>query len=502
MNDLAEKALRAATVTRQAVAARPAPVIAATGFIAAAATVVAGGRLGAAPAAVPYNVWLGLLSGASYRITGPTLGFSMLAAIAALLALWFVALRLAAQDRLALRAIWGCAIAWAIPFAVGPPLLSTDLFSAVARGLLARDGSSPYHHPPSDLGAARIVDAIDPSRRTLRSIDGPLANLVSHLAVSIGGGHPLAAVIVLRAVAVVSVIVIGRCAVTLGEARRASALTMTVLNPMVLLFVLSAGQYAGLLAAVLLACFVAARRQHWVGAVVLAAVAAGIKPIALLAVPTVIATHVRATDRELRARIVVRDASAAVVVLVGCTFAVPYGLGWIANLGDAIRDTVPFAPASVIADVVGWMVPPASYDDLQTGGRISAAAAAATAVCYLFATMRRRPMEQTVGYALLSAAILAPVVYPSTMLFGLVCLAPVATGLHRDWVVALSCAACVLTPVGFTERGAQFVTLAGLIVIAGGLALRLLRHAGDAPERTQQISADEPRSEHPVPERS
>jgi hypothetical protein len=267
---------------------------------------------------------------------------------------------------------------------------------------------------------------------------------------------------------------------------------------MVLLFVVSAGQYGGLVAAALLACFVAARRRHWVRAVVLAGVAAGIKPIALLAVVAVIATHVRARDRALRTRIVLRDGTVAVAVLVGCAFAVPYGLGWIWNLGEAIRDTVPFAPASVIADIVGWMVPPASYDDLQTGGRISAAAAAVTAVCYLFATMRRRPLEQTVGYSLLAAAILAPVVYPSVLVFGLICLAPVVTGANRDWVVALSCATCVLTPVGFTERGAQFVTLAGLLVIAAGLAARPLR----AARRTRAISAGEPRSERPVPERS
>jgi alpha-1,6-mannosyltransferase len=495
VNDLAEKALQALAVTRRAVAARPAPALAAAGAGAAAATVVTGGRLGAAPAAVPYNVWFGLLPGASYQITGPGLGFGMLAAIAALVAMWLLALRLAAQSRLAVRAVWGCAAAWAAPFAIGPPLLSTDLFSAVTRGLLARDGLSPYHHPPGDLGPARVVDAIDPTLRTVRSIDGPLANLVSHLAVSIGGGRPLAALIVLRVVAVLSVIVIGRCALVLGAAHRPSALTMAVLNPVVLLFVVSAGQYAGLLAAVLLACFVAARRHRWISAIVLAAVAAGIKPIALLAVVVVIATHVHARDRRLRTRILLRDGTVAVGVLVGCTFAVPYGLGWAWNLSEAIHNTVPFAPASVVADVVGWMVPPASYDDLQTGGRISAAAAAVTVVCYLFATMRRRPLEQTVGYALLWAAILAPVVYPSVLAFGLVCLAPVVVGVYRGWVVALSCGACVLTPVGFSERGAQFVTLGGLVVIAAGLVPRLVR----AYRPAAPVSVDEPRSEHPVP---
>jgi hypothetical protein len=495
VNDLAEKALQALAVTRRSVAARPAPALATAGFIAASVTVVTGGRLGAAPAAVPFTNWFGLQPSANYRLTGTGLAVGMLVAIAALIALWLLALALVARGRLAVRAVWACAAAWSAPFAIGPPLLSTDLFSSVARGLLARDGSSPYHHPPTDLGEVRIVDAIDLVRRTLRSIDGPLANLVSHLAISISGGRPLPALIVLRAVAVVSVIVIGRCAVVLGAADGPSALTMCVLNPMTLLYVISAGQYAGLLAAVLLSCFVAARRRHWISAVILASVAAGIKPIALIAVVAVIATHVRVCDRHLRTRIILRDGAIALAALLGCTFAEPYGLGWAWNLAEAIHDTVPFAPASVVADVVGWMVPPASYDDLQTGGRIAAAAAAVTVICYLFATMRRRPMEQTVGYSLLWAAILAPVVYPSLLVFGLLCLAPVVTGIYRDWVIALSCAACVLTPVGFSERGAQFVTLGGLLVIAGCLAPRLIR----AYRPTVDVSGDEPRSEHPVP---
>jgi hypothetical protein len=495
VNDLAEKALQALAVTRRTVADRPAPALAGAGFVAASAVVVTGGRLGAAPAAVPFTTWFGLQPSANYRITGAGLGAGMLVATAALIALWLLALALAARDRLAVRAVWLCAAVWSAPFAIGPPLLSTDLFSSVARGLLARDGLSPYHHPPSDLGDARIVDAIDPMRRTLRSIDGPLANLVSHLAVSISGGRSLPALIVLRIVAVAAVIVIGRCALLLGGTRRASALAMSVLNPMVLLFVVSAGQYGGLLAAVLLACFVAARRRHWISAVLLASIAAGAKPIALIAVVAVIATHIRARDSRLHTRIVVRDGAIAVVALVGCTFAVPYGLGWAWNLSGAIHDTVPFAPASVVADVVGWIVPPASYDDLQTGGRISAAAAAATVICYLFATMRRRPVEQTVGYALLWGAILAPVVYPSLLVFGLLCLAPVVSGVHRDWVIALSCAACVLTPVGFSERGAEFVTLGALLLIAAWLAPRLIR----AYRPTTDVSGDEPRSERPVP---
>lgn len=474
MNDLAEKALHELNLVRRGVSARPAPVLATLGFGAAAGVMTIGARLGAAPDAVPINRWAGLLPGAGYVITTPGLGFAMLATILALIGVWLVSVWLATRDRLSRREVWSMATVWAVPFAVGPPLLSTDLYAAVARGLLARNGLNPYHHAPLDLGAERIVGAIDPTWRGAKSSDGPLATLVQHLAVSVAGGHATTALLGLRALAIIAVAVIGYCAVELSGGRGPVALSLTVLNPMVLLFVVSAGEFAGLFAAVVLAGFVAVARRRWAIAIVLVCMAAGLKPVGLIVLPVVIAAHVLAAEQQ-RLRTALRDVGLAALVLVVSSLVVPNGLGWLWNLNDAIHEHVPFAPASVLAYIVGWMVPAANYDDLQTGGRISAAAAAVTAVAYLYVTMRRRPPPLTAALALLIAAVLAPVVYPSSLLIGLVCLAPL--GAYREWVIALSCAACVLTPVGFGERGAQFLTLVCLVVIALALVGYYLRTA-------------------------
>ncbi len=466
MNDLAEKALDGLIAARRAVVARPVPALAATGFGFAAVIMVTGARLGAAPSAVPINRWLGLLPEAGYRITDVATGLVMLGAIVALLVTWIVTFAVALRRRLTERQLWSVAASWAVPFVIGPPLLSTDVFAAVARGLLSRAGVSPYIRPPSQLGELRIVDAIDATWRGAESSEGPLSTMLGHLVVTVCGGAVVPALLVFRLIALVSTIVVGRCAAELaGGRRRQSALCLTVLNPAVLLFVVSAAQLVGLLAALLLTAMVAARRRRWPAAAIAIALAAALKPVALVTVPVVIAYHAFGQSAREAWRRVLRDVGLVAVVLALVTVAVPHGLGWLANFGDAFHEHLGYTPATAAGNLIGLVVP-AAYDDVQTGARIATAVAGVVAVIALLMTMRMRPLEQTLGLALLATALAAPVLYPQFLLWGLVCLAARADTVQRFWLVALSCAACVMTPDGLGEQGGEAAAFAGIAVIA------------------------------------
>lgn len=474
MNDLAEKALHGLDVVRRAVAARPVPALAGTGLLVGGAVAVLAARIGAAPAAVPLTRWFGLQPHAGYRVTGLVAGFALLAAIAALTALWVSTLHVVRTRALGEHQVWTIAVAWLAPFVLGPPLLSTDAYSYVARGLLARAGLSAYHHGPSALGGVDIVTAIDPNWRSAQSTDGPLMTALEHLLVTAAGGSALAATILLRVVAVVSVLAIGRLAADLAGPRRSAAVAMTVLNPAVLLYVVSGLHTEGVLAALLLACLVRAGQRRWTAAVVLACLAAGIKPVALIAVPVVLIAHAVGSRRQVAWRILARDAAVAALTLVACSLTVPYGFGWTGNLDSVTLEHTAFAPASLVSDLVSLIVPAAAYDDLAVGGRIAVGLAAVTIVTYLLVTVRDRPLERTMGYALLAAGLLGPVLYPWYLLWGLLCLAPTVQRARRDWVIALSLAACVLAPVGFARRSADIVTICWLAVLGILLAARLL----------------------------
>ena len=478
MNDLAEKALHGAQAVGRHLARRPATPLAAVGFAAAAVVVVAGGRLGATADALPMTRWLDLLAPAGYDVTDDVPGAAMVLGIGALLTVWAATLFLSRRDRLSERQMWTLAGVWSLPFVIGPPLLSTDVYSSVAHGLLARHGLDPYRFSPVRLGHAKIVSAIDPTWRGTSSTAGPLGTLTEHLAVAVAGGNALLAVIVLRALAAASVVAIGVLAAELAGPRRVDAVALTSANPALLIYIVSGAHLDGVMLALLLGALVEVGRRRWLLGIVLAALAAGVKPIALVALPALIVAHAVGQRSRVSWRIVGNDLLAALLTLAAGVLVVDDGLGWARNFNDTIHEHTFWAPANLVSDLIAPVITSASYDDLAIGGRIAALLAAITAVAYLLGTVLHRPLERTIGYALLAIGLLSPVLYPWYLLWGVVFIAVSATGARRDWIVALSSVAAVLTPAGFGVRASQLVTTAGLVLIAASFGMRHLVRRG------------------------
>jgi hypothetical protein len=242
---------------------------------------------------------------------------------------------------------------------------------------------------------------------------------------------------------------------------------------MLLLVVVSAGQFDGLVAALVLAALVTTAQRRRYLPVVLVCAAATIKPAVIALVPLVIAARCLSRRAPVAWRIAGRDGLTAAVTLAVCTLAVRNGLGWRHNLSTVTLEHSPFSPATIVSNLVRPIVPAASSDDLAVGGRIAIVVAAIAVVLYLLATVRARPLNRTAGYALLAVAACNPVLYPWSLLAGVCCLAPTAQGPRCSWVVALSCAACLVAPVGLHTYRAHVVTTVALVVIALVLVVRL-----------------------------
>jgi hypothetical protein len=436
----------------------------AAGFAASVLIVVAGGRVGTVQVNIPLTTWFGLLSRSGYR-PGESLvpGMLLMAGIAGLVLLWLALVRGPHRAVRTEGRVWLVAGAWVLPLIVGPPLLSNDVYSYAAQGLLVDRGLDPYSVGPAALGNIPAVGAVDPAWRSVPSPYGPLATWFQHFAVVVAGGNPLGALIVFRFVAAACVVGIGLLAVALAGPRRIPALTLTVLNPLVLLQVISAAHLEGLLGMLLLGALLAQRRGNHVLGIVLGCAAAAIKVPALIVVLAGIVARQRGARPAWLA--VARDAGLAIATCLGLAMLVPHGWGWASTLNTPALNYTSGAPASLLADVLHLFVRWASFDDVAMAGRAAALLAAACIVIYLTATTRHRPLEVTVGFGLLAVALLSPVIYPWYLLWGVLCLAPTARGRLRELLVVMCASASAMAVPGLPGYVADLIAV-GLAVCA------------------------------------
>ncbi|WP_375501838.1 polyprenol phosphomannose-dependent alpha 1,6 mannosyltransferase MptB [uncultured Jatrophihabitans sp.] len=492
MNDLLESALEGLDAARRELREHPMVTLAASGFVVGALVVAAGGRATAARADRPLTSWLGLQDVRSAAI-GSAAGSIMLAGVLTLAVLWVAALWLVTRRAIPLTRVWWVAAVWAAPFALGPPLMDTSVYSYVAYGRLLRAGRDPYQVGPASLGDSPIVAAIDPAQRGTPSSAGPLGTALQHLAVSIGNGGLLATVVVWRVIGVLVAVWIARtvadlAALSPGETTPAGAVTACALNPLLLLYVVSSPHLDAVLVALVLAGLLAAAQRRWWRALVLATLGAGIGAAGLVAVVIIAAAHWFGRRRARLWPVIARDSVIVAVVLAVPMVAQSDVWGELRNLrGRFSSDRTPYSIVGAVEKGLSAVVRVASYDDLAAGSGVTAGLAAACIIGYLLCTVRRRPLGLSVGYALLWLGLLAPALHPWYLLWGLLTLLPFATGQARIALVGLSIGACVLTPQGFTGLPQDVVT--GVALGALGLASAAALWFSRSPA-TQLASAD------------
>ena len=383
----------------------------------------------------------------------PLPGFVLVGAVCLLVAIWLLTWRWRHAIAWSQRRLWILAGCWSLPLVVGPPLMSDDVSSYAAQGLMVSRGLSPYSVGPLALGQSAALRAVDPVWRQAHSPYGPLATAVEHLSSVVGRG-PFGTVVMLRLFSVVSVVVIGRLA--LGITRpllQPGVFLLTVANPLTLLEVVSGAHLEGMMCALLLGALVALRRERPYLALALACGAGLVKAPGLILVVVIAAVAWRAKPQRLAAT------AARIAVTVGVSVAalsslIPNGWGWLKTLGTPGQGYTPAAPVSLLSAA---LTPPivwtglASKGTLQTGCRLAAIALALVVIAWLVITIHRRGPVRTAGWALLAASLLGPVIYPWYLLWGIVCLACAAKDRERHWLILLSAVGSMMDIPGLAK---------------------------------------------------
>ncbi|SHH30325.1 alpha-1,6-mannosyltransferase [Jatrophihabitans endophyticus] len=453
---------------------RAAPLLGGVGVAAAVTTAVAAGHAYTA-SSVPPTRWWGLLApgGVPAGVSSPW-AVLLWAGITALSACWLLALRAARRGALTERQARRLVVLSALPLVLGPPAVSRDVYAYAAQGVMLRHGLDVYGAGPAALAgvpgadAARALAAVDARWRDSPSPYGPVTTALARLAGAISGGDPTIGLVVFRAVAALSVgVLVWACVSLAAPRRRTQVLVLVGLNPLVLVHALSAAHVEAPMCALLALAVLAGRRRVWWAAIVLACLAGLVKAPAFLAVPVVLAWHLRALDEpHRRLGRAARDVAVAVATVVATSLAVPDGFGWLRNLGTP-------GGGKPSSSVTGQLA--ALADGVVPGGRAAVvllgAVAALAVLVVLAAGFGDRPPAESLGWALLAVAFLAPVTYPWYALWGLVCLLPTVRGRPLAALVAL----CVVE-AGLSIPGGAAVSgpLVGAVVAASVIGLVLV----------------------------
>jgi hypothetical protein len=380
----------------------------------------------------------------------PGLFFGLVAVYGGLVLLmrvWYGMIRTLAQlPGVPVRKLMFIFTLWVIPLLVVAPLFSRDVYSYAAQGEMMSHHISPYHYGPGVLGAAPSVSLVDRLWLNTPAPYGPLFMQLDGMLTSLSLHHELPNLILLRLLELggVGLMALGISSLARSLGRDpAYVVTLAILNPVTVLHLVGGAHNDALMLGLLVSGIALARRGRPVAGIVLCALAAAVKVPAAIGI-VYIGWEWMGPGIPLRSRI--RPLLTAGLISTGVmgALSIVTGLGWswVLNLGapGTVRSWV--APATgagiVLTDAAHLVHIGVPLATMLTVTRALGLMGALCAGLWLLWRSERIGSLQAMGLTLLLVVALGPVVQPWYLSWGLVLLAPVATGRVRTLIIGLA----------------------------------------------------------------
>jgi hypothetical protein len=354
---------------------------------------------------------------------------------------------------------------WIAPLMVVAPLFSRDAFSYAAQGEMMSRHINPYNYGPGTLGSGPYVTGVDQLWANTPAPYGPLFLMLAGWSATLSFHHALVTVLLLRVQAVAGVALIAYCIPKLARSfgkDPGPAFVLAVLNPLTLLALVGGAHNDALMVGLLLAGVTAARSRHPVWGIVLCALAAAIKVPAAIGI-VYIAWDWAGPDAEwrARARMLVRAGLITVAVMGALSLVSGLGWGWIANLGTPGTVRSWMAPATAVgllisgtAHVFGVGM---SLAGVLTLTRAIGLIGAALIALYCLRHRQRMGLLSALGITMLAFVLLGPVVQPWYLTWGIILVAPIATGRMLYAILGISTVAPFIGLTGGADLLNQLV---------------------------------------------
>src|SRR5579884_1207605 len=366
---------------------------------------------------------------------------------------WYGLIRTLSQvPGVPVRKLVAVAALWVVPLLLAPPLFSRDVYSYAAQGEMMSHHISPYHYGPGVLGAAPSVSLVDPLWLNTPAPYGPLFMEADGMLTSAAGHHELTDVALLRLLAVVGVALIALAVPTLARSMGrdpSHAFTLAVLNPVTILHLVGGAHNDALMLGLLAAGLALAKRHRPVAGIVVCALAAAVKAPGAIGI-VYIGWQWMGAGLPWRSRIrpLVTAGLIGVAVMGALSLVTGLGWSWVLNLATpgTVRSWV--APATgagiLLTDVAHLVHIGVPLHTMLSLTRMLGLGVAAGTGLWLLARIDRYGTLRAMGLTMLLVVALGPVVQPWYLSWGLVLLAPVATGRVRTLIIGFSIASAFI----------------------------------------------------------
>ncbi len=355
--------------------------------------------------------------------------------------------RTAATERERTRAVLLTCGLWFAPLLLGPPLLSSDIYSYAAQGEMVTKGFDPTSEGMYRLQTGDYVSRVDPIWRTptVGNGYGPVQMGVA-AAVVVATGHDANLTLWgLRLVALGGVALAGWGIMQIARhygIDPPTALALGVANPITALHLIGGAHNDALLAGLLCAGIALALRGRWWWGVVLMAMATAVKLPAGAAILMMAWCHpgTAAAVRE-RLRSVAQAAAVTAGVIIAASAIVGVGFGWI----DSMRNAATSKSTLAITTQLGWVVGlalrslgfNANPDAWVDAFRLLGLAIAAGISLFLLVRSPKIGPVRAMALCLVAVAVLGPVVWPWYFAPALILVAAADLGRWRPAIMVL-----------------------------------------------------------------
>jgi hypothetical protein len=310
------------------------------------------------------------------------------------------------------------AASWSLPLLFALPMFSRDMFAYVGQGRLMAAGLNPYTTGMADLPGWFGV-GIDPLWADTPTPYGPVFVWLERVVVVSTDALPAeVAVFAFRLLAVGGLALLALYAWRIARLRgldEATVLWIVAASPLVLMNFVVAGHNDSLMLGFIAAGVYYALRDRPVLGTLFVALAMGVKPIAVIALPVIGLIWAGGTAGWA---VVVRRWAAVAAIGIGSVVVLGWGIGvgsgWVAALATPTAVSSWYAPASILGITLGGVANGVGLDGdlVQNIVKLVLLGVGAAGATYLVIARRRGdPLWLLLG-CFVAVVVLSPVIHP------------------------------------------------------------------------------------------